>query len=418
MLLVDKGQERKTVRRRVQAMPLLVYDKGCRLYCPRTILKEVLMQDVVQVSCWWRACRHAGPFGVGACGNDWRIDVHCPMGPPTPSPTETGAVVPVQLSADGKTLQWIVPGNIPAGTARHFTLRRSEAGDPTNSYMAWPGVAVVQKTDRLLFDIEGIQRAQYTFLGARRPYFWPLLGPSGISVVRGQGTEEHPHHTGLTLAYGGHGEGGSTNIWSDWDELPYGPCGRMVHRGFRYIRGGPVYAEMVEDLTYLRVDGEHLLDEVRHLRLWSGPVGSLFLDFAFEIGPIDDAGTHPFLLAARLPGSMDIPATGKVAGSEGPRPGSDDFAGRWVDASGPLGDGWNGIAILDHPGNDGYPGALCKFAVAAQITQCHYPPQAELHGRGFTIRQRVYVHDGDAQTGHVEEHWAAYATDLAVMREG
>ncbi len=328
---------------------------------------------------------------------------------------ESDARVPLQLSADGALAQWIVPGRLAAGGTRHFTLSVDDQIGAEHPQDA-TGVSIVQKLDRLLFQVNGILRAQYTFLGARRPYFWPVVGPAGISVVRGQGTEEHPHHTGLTLAYGGHGEGGSTNIWSDWDEPPYGPCGRIIHRGFRLLHGGPVFAEVVEDLTYLRADGEPLLDEVRRMRVWAGLSGSLFLDFTFSIAALHDAGTHPFLLAARLPGSMDIPATGRVVGSDGPRPLSGDFKGRWVDGSGPLGTGWNGIALLDHPRNHGYPADLCKYAVAAQISQCHYPP-APSASQNFSFQQRVYVHDGDALAAEVEHHWAAYALEFDVTEQ-
>jgi hypothetical protein len=189
----------------------------------------------------------------------------------------------------------------------------------------------------------------------------------------------------------------------------------MVHRGFRHVAGGPVFAEAVEDLTYLRVDGEPLLDEVRRLRVWPAPAGGLMIDFLLTIGTPRDEGTHPFLLAIRLPESMDVPATGRVVSAEGPRVARTNPAARWADGSGPVGDGWNGIAVLDHPDNHGYPGALYKYAVAQQITQCHYPPP-EMPGGSFTIRQRVYVHDGDAAQGDVEGHWAAYAQEFAITQ--
>jgi hypothetical protein len=82
------------------------------------------------------------------------------------------------------------------------------------------------------------------------------VDPGKGAFVRGQGTGEHPHHTGLTLSYGGHSEGGSVNVWSDWDEPPYGPGGRIVHRGFRRMLAGPVYGEVVSVLTYLDPYGE------------------------------------------------------------------------------------------------------------------------------------------------------------------
>ena len=37
---------------------------------------------------------------------------------------------------------------------------------------------------------------------------------------------------------------------------------------------------------------------------------------------------------------------------------------------------WNGIALFDHPENDGFPGTIGKYAVVQQVTQAHYPPAA------------------------------------------
>jgi hypothetical protein len=328
---------------------------------------------------------------------------------------ESGLVVAAQLSSAGTALEWVVPGRLEPGAARRFTLR---VGGETRPDLA---VAVVQKLDRLRFLVAGVERARYIFLGARRPYWWPVLGPSGASVVRGQGSEDHPHHTGLNVAYGGHGEGGSANIWSDWDQGEYGPGGRMAHRGFRHIAGGAVYAEAVEDLTYLDADGEDFCEEVRRMRVWPGPGGALFIDLECRFTRPRDAGTHPFLLAARLPETMAIGTTGRVISPTGPRQRGDYPAERWVDGSGPVGEGgqaaWNGIAILDHPANHGYPGTLYKYAVMQQLSQCHYPPP-ERAGGTFTVRQRVYVHDGDAEAAHVEEHWAAYAMVGAAAMEG
>src|SRR5690606_13434137 len=125
--------------------------------------------------------------------------------------------------------------------------------------------------------------AAYIVAGTRRPYFWPLLGPAGTSVVRGQGSVDHPHHTGLSINYGGHSEGGSVNIWSDWDEPPYGPGGRMIHRGFARIATGPVYGELVQDLTYVDPDGEPFVTEVRTVRWWWTAPDRRFLDLESRI---------------------------------------------------------------------------------------------------------------------------------------
>ena len=69
---------------------------------------------------------------------------------------------------------------------------------------------------------------------------------------------------------------------------------------------------------------------------------------------------------------------------------------------------WNGIALFDHPQNDGFPGTIGKYAVAQQITQAHYPPASALRGP-FSFRHRVYVHAGDASAAGVAARAAEYA---------
>ena len=152
-----------------------------------------------------------------------------------------------------------------AGESRIFSV------DPTPPSGGEEGLAatLVSKLDRVQLDVGDRPFATYIVNGTRRPYFWPVHGPAGASLVRGQGSPDHPHHTGLGVCYGGHSEGGSVNIWSDWDELPYGPGGRMLHRGFRVLRAGPVYGELVQDLTYVNTQGDAFVDEVRTVRWWS-----------------------------------------------------------------------------------------------------------------------------------------------------
>jgi hypothetical protein len=266
-----------------------------------------------------------------------------------------------------------------------------------------------------------------------------VLGPAGGSVVRGQGSADHPHHTGLALNYGGHAEGGSVNIWSDWDEPPYGPGGRMLHRGFRRAVAGPVYGEVIEDLTYVDAWGDPFASEERTIRWWWSSPSCRFLDFEFCVLGVRDRGTSPFITMMRAPDCFDVPHVGRVTNAAGaPVPDrvytpESYFTASWVDMSGPAGmpppdpppgppevlvdlqessklyrqagsGPWNGIALFDHPDNHGYPGIVGKYATAQQVTQAHYPPD---RSGPFTIRQRVLIHDGDAASAGV----AGYAAD-------
>ena len=156
-------------------------------------------------------------------------------------------------------------------------------------------------------------------------------------MVRGAGGGDHPHHTGLYLAYGGHGEGGSANIWSDWDEPPYGPCGKMLHQRFVRITEGNVYAEFVEDLIHVKGDGEIIMTETRTARdMVCGCNTRRFLEIIHETTPPLDIGDRQFLFVARLNPSMGIPEKGHVENSEGQigRAAVHHQRARWCDLGG------------------------------------------------------------------------------------
>jgi hypothetical protein len=290
--------------------------------------------------------------------------------------------------------------------------------------------------DRLEVSVDGALFARYTFAGTRRPYLWPVIGPSGHSVVRGAGGVDHPHHTGLSINYGGHSEGGSSNIWSDWDEAPYGPGGRIVHRDWLSVSDD----EAVEELVYVDADGNAILDEIRTMRFsWASP-SERFIDFNVEVRSVRDAGPRPMLMMVRASERFDIPKTGRVTTSAGIQPPDDYYreghAAEWIDLSGPTGrpparppagppeilvdipgaldfetgpgtGPWNGVAILDHPSNFGFPNTVGKYSVTPQATQAHYPPPDAPDGP-YTFKSRIYVHDGDAESGDVAAHAAAY----------
>jgi hypothetical protein len=357
-----------------------------------------------------------------------------------------------QYDAAAQELWFVVPGSMAPGSVRRFAVL-SDADAARLPDAPWR-VSIIQKLDRLLFRVGGQPFASYSFLGGRRPYFWPVLGPAGASVIRGQGTSDHPHHTGLGLNYGGHSEGGSSNIWSDWDEPPYGPGGRMVHRGFRRVAGGPVFGEVVEDLTYVNAYGDPIVDEVRAIRCWWAAHDARYLDFQFDVLSARDQGPQPFLFMMRLPNNLDVPNTGRItnaAGSAVPPAAGDEryYRAAWLDASGPTGSPvpappkappetlvdlpgarrqdkgpatgpWNGIALFDHPENDGFPGIHGKYAGGqgrVQVTQAHYPPPSAPHGP-FSFRHRVYVHDGDAEAAGVAARAADYGRPCVVEVRG
>lgn len=274
--------------------------------------------------------------------------------------------------------------------------------------------SIEKKPAHLLINVDDNLFARYNYLGVWKPYFWPVNALSG-NVVRGAGGGDHPHHTGLYLSYGGHGEGGSANIWSDWDEPPYGPCGKMLHQRFVSLTEGTVYAKFVEDTIYVKGNGDKILEERRTACVWYSDNGARFLDLSFETTPPLDIGERQFMLVARITPSMNIPEKGHVENSEGDvgRKQVHHKHAKWCDFSGEVGDGTSGISFFDHPQNSEYPGFWGEIAVPSQMTLLHHPPD-ELPDNRFSLKFRIYIHEGITEDAQVENRYQSYISPVNV----
>ena len=349
------------------------------------------------------------PVDPGTCFAHWREGTSRLALSQIHETGETISDVPCQFDPDTRQLTWLT-GHLQKGETRLYGIHcASEAPRQSNRYR------IEQKPAHLLITVDDALFARYNFLGVWKPYFWPVNGSSG-SVVRGAGGGDHPHHTGLYLAYGGHGEGGSANIWSDWDEPPYGPCGKMLHQRFLRLTEGPVYAEFVEELVYVKGNGDKILDEKRTARLWHADNGTRFLDLSFEATKPLDIGKKPFMLVARLAPSMNIPKEGHVENSEGKigRQEVDHKRARWVDCSGKVGKGINGICIFDHPQNPEHPGVWGEVAVPSQMTLVHHSPD-QLPQDRLHLRFRVCIHDGNTGDAQIETRYQSHVSPVQVV---
>ncbi|MFC1713774.1 DUF6807 family protein [Candidatus Poribacteria bacterium] len=321
---------------------------------------------------------------------------------------ETVLNVPCQFEPSTRQLSWLT-GNMQQGESALYQIHSTDTQEDSSKRYS-----IEQKASHLLIKVDGDVFTRYNHLGVWKPYFWPVNGTSG-SVVRGAGGGDHPHHTGLFLSYGGHGEGGSANIWSDWDEPPYGPCGKMLHQRFVRMTEGPIYAEFVEELIYVKGNGDVFLDEKRTARAWYADSGARFLDLSFETTPPLDIGKRQFMLVARIAPSMKIPDEGHVENSEGDigRKEIHHKNALWCDFSGNVGDGVNGITFFDHPQNPEHPGFWGEIAVPSQMSLLHHPPDELPDGR-MNLRFRVYVHDGLTADAQIEERYKSYASPVTV----
>lgn len=259
---------------------------------------------------------------------------------------------------------------------------------------------------------------QYIYKGTWKPYFYPIKGPVA-NVVRGIDAREHPNQYGLSFAYGGHGEGGSTNIWSDYDEPPYGPCGRIIHKTFDRIEVCRKNVTFVETVEYIRPDEKTICSEERMVTVQPLPENELVIDFKQEIGKPNDPGDNPFIIYARVADWMRIydainkkrvEKPGRIENSRG-HVGEEATRGvvaEWCDYSGQYGDIWTGIAIMQHPDNPSFPDAFFTREYGVLSLSHRFPKNKEK----ITIKHRVFIHKGDAKLGKVEQQFQMYIKSL------
>jgi hypothetical protein len=300
------------------------------------------------------------------------------------------------------------------------------------------GVSLTEKDDRLRIELNGEHFTDYIIKGEDRyfPLFYPVLGPGQVAmtrkfpleVIEGEDTD-HPHHQSLWFAHS------EVNGHSFWAVREYGDVkpGKTVHRKFKEVVSGKEKGHFI--------DGTIVMSDTRTVRFYTpadaGAPRLLDITIAFHasngdvtFGDQKDAG-----MAIRVASDLQVerrtkvknalvPAAGHLLNSEG---GKDDETwgkrARWLDAYGEVGGEPVGVAILDHPGNPGYPTywhSRTYGLVTANIFGKRFfeklddPKAGEMvipDGETVTFRWRFAFHRGDPAKADVEGLFKQFAAE-------
>jgi hypothetical protein len=339
-----------------------------------------------------------------------------------------GTTVACQAEALGNgevRLTWWVR-DLKKGEERTYTLKpeTAEAGQ---------GVTVTEAggNAEVRFGEQPITHYDTT-TGPNKPYFYPLMAPTGkpltrhypLEKVEGE-TADHPHHRGLWFT---HGEMNGTDFWSEGAK-----AGKSVHTGYEVVSGGVVYGLVRAKTDWLTGEGKKIADDVRDVRFYPSREGYL-LDFAITVravgGPLVWGDTKEGTFALRVADSLradagkDKPAFGHIINAEGLEQGATwGKASPWVDYYGPVDGQIVGVAIFDSPTNPRHPTtwhvrtyglfAVNPFGLhdfdPALKEQPHIGDMTTLEGEAVTFRYRLYIHKGTTTEAKVAEMWNAFA---------
>jgi hypothetical protein len=246
----------------------------------------------------------------------------------------------------------------------------------------------------------------------RRPFVFPVIGPSGRSLTRmghPHDAESHSHHNSVWIS---HHDVNGVDFWGDHGK------GRIAHQRVERFDDGPDSASVLTANAWTTDDGKVLLNERRLTTAQMLPNDEwlLVIDLQLEAAtePVT-LGKTPFgLIGVRMAKTIGVnDGGGSIRNSEGGVNEAGVFwkRAKWVDYSGPISaTATEGITLMDHPANpnhpaffhvrnDGWMGASLTFDAARELQP----------GKPLTLRYGLYVHGGKPAPDAIEQRWQEFS---------
>lgn len=261
---------------------------------------------------------------------------------------------------------------------------------------------------------DGLEISRYWFDGAlRRPFLFPLVGPSGRSVTRMAHPRDpngHSHHNSVWIAH--HSVNG-VNFWADNGD------GRIIHEKVEAYEDADDQALIAVTNAWVDRDGRKLLKERREMRFVPEADGQWRLLLDLTLTPSADAVTFDKssfgLVAVRMAKTIGVhDGGGRIRNSEGKinEPQVHWQRAKWVDYSGPITpDAREGVTLMDHPSNprhpsyfhvrdDGWMGASLSFEGPLEVKA----------DQPLRLRYALWIHRGVPDGPTIDAKYAEFAT--------
>ena len=274
--------------------------------------------------------------------------------------------------------------------------------------------AIPQPYDQLSFQRDGVEIARYHYgKDLRRPFVFPLVGPSGRSLTRighPRDPVSHSHHNSVWVSHN------SVDGLSFWDDRSKG---RIAHQRVEQLEdlGDVSWVTSLNHWVNEADNNKVLLQERRRtaVHLLPGGESMLVIDLQFQGKDEVTFGKTPFgLVGVRMAKTIGVnDGGGTIRNSEGQVNEKEIFwkPAKWCDYSGPVTkDAKEGITLMDHPENpnhptvfhvrsDGWMGSSFTFA----------EPRTLKAGEPLRLKYALYVHAEDFPRERIEGQWKAFA---------
>ena len=288
------------------------------------------------------------------------------------------------------------------------------------------GVKITEGENKVTVEINGKLFTEYCYKGEQRPYFYPLIGPTGVSITRnwpmkdGENEEhDHPHQRSLWYA---HGSINGVDFWTEGERN-----GNTVHDKFLKIESGKDVGIIQSQNMLIAADGKLICTDTRTHKFYNLPDAKMVdfeITFHASEGQVVLGDTKEGSMALRLAPTMRLEgpvAQGHIINSEGIKD-KPAWAKRasWVDYYGPLNGEIVGVAMFDNPQNPKHPTwwHVREYGLFAAnpfgVSDFENKPKGTGNitipeGESLTFKYRIYIHKGDQEQGKVAERYKEYA---------
>ena len=327
---------------------------------------------------------------------------------------DTSDVISAQCYAgedDTTTLTWILDG-LAAGQSRTYTLSE---GSVTGEI----GVQLKEEAETIAVTCNDRPFTTFRYATTQfRPYFFPVFGPNGSEVTRGETSDiskDHVHHRSLYVAYG---EVNDVDLWGEGSN-----SGRVVHQGFTEKQSGAVVGRIYTQNSWQTQAGDVLMTDKQNFRIYNLPADAALLDldlsFIASVGDVHFGDTKEGgIISIRVHPSMNASDGGKIENAFGGINETETWGKRanWCDYSGVVDGTPVGIAVFDHIVNPRYPtywhvrnyGLMGSNIFGGGTFESDPAKDGSYtlkQGEEMHFRFRVLIHAGDVNVGKVAEKY-------------
>jgi hypothetical protein len=183
------------------------------------------------------------------------------------------------------------------------------------------------------------------------PFLFPVNGPSGASITSMR-NGEYPHHSSLFF---GCDKVNGGNYWQEGIER-----GQILSQGPKIVTASGPEIVITDVCEWQRPDAPQPFRDTRRIAIRALSAQLREIDFDISLTALEDViiqKTNHSLFSARMDPDLTPEFGGQMANAEGMIGEKDTFGkpSPWLACHGTRGGKTEGLAILQHPANPGYP---------------------------------------------------------------